>query len=482
MCPRTFFWPYFDRSLAHLLLIGLATNLLVGYSFTSASLTVTSCVAECNARGFRYAGAEYGSECYCGNSFEGGDTGGGTIASSECTMNCPGDATQICGAGFRLSSYEKRSNTTVAPVLPSGWSYTGCVKEPTNGRALTSYSFTDPGMTIDKCVATCNTKGFLIAGAEYANECYCGDAFQNTASGGGASAPNDCTMACAGSESTQKCGSGGRLSIYSAPQTTPPPPPPPNNVILPAGWAYVACTKEPASGRLLAGYTFTSSSLTVESCVATCKSRGFVYAGTEYGNECYCGNGFTSTTVAASESDCSMPCAGKSSQMCGAGYRLSLYSSEPSPGSQGLVLPALYTKTAPTGSALPAGWSASMCAVDNAARVLTGYKGTDSALTPASCIAKCASLRFTLSGVENGNECYCGNILTNNPVGARDVQCGLPCAGDPSQNCGGGFRIMIYQKASFSSSRALDLANCVLTSESRPSLRLNGVDSFFWGY
>ncbi|KAJ7481720.1 glyoxal oxidase N-terminus-domain-containing protein [Mycena latifolia] len=492
---------------------------LTGYSFTSDSLTITSCVAECNSRGFKYAGAEYGSECYCGNSFEGGDTGGGTITSSECTMNC-----SDCGAGYRLSSYEKRSNVTVAP-------------EPTSGRTLTGYSFTDPGMTIDKCVATCNSKGFHIAGAEYSDECYCGDAFQATSSGGGTSAPNDCTMACAG-ESTQQCGSGGRLSIYSIPQTTTPPPTP-ANVTLPTGWAYVGCTKEPSTGRLLTAYSFTSSSLTVETCISTCQSRGWIYAGVEYGNECYCGNGYATTAVSANEKDCSMPCAGKSSEICGAGYRLSVYSSDPSPGTTSLILPAywsktpqciteastgralsgnsqidggmtvekcvslcdstgfsfaglqyknecycdnsistangggvaanandcsmpcagnsaeicgagyrisLYTKTAPAAAALPAGWSPSMCAVDNAARVLTGYKGADKALTPTSCITKCASLNFTLSGVENGNECYCGNILTNNPVGARDVQCNVPCSGDASQNCGGSYRMMIYQK------------------------------------
>ncbi|KAJ7120963.1 glyoxal oxidase N-terminus-domain-containing protein [Mycena epipterygia] len=463
MCPRTFLWTH----------------------------------SHCS-RGFKYAGAEYANECYCGNSFEGAATGGGTIAASECTMNCAGDATQICGAGFRLSTYEKKSNATVVPVLPSGWSYAGCVREPTSGRTLTNYSFTDPGMTVDKCVATCNSKGFHIAGAEYSadyitDECYCGDAFQGTSSGGGSTASSDCTMPCAG-EATQQCGAGNRLSIYSTPQKTAP-----SGPTLPTGWKYVACTNEPTGGRLLTGYSFTSASLTVESCISTCQSRGFSYAGVEYANECYCGSGYAPTAVTASETDCSMPCAGKPSEICGAGGKLSVYSSDSS-GASGLVLPAywsktstciteastgralsanslvdgamtvekcvslcdsnsaetcgagfrisLYTKTAPTGSSIPAGWSPSMCAVDNPARVLTGYQGTDAALTPASCINKCAGLGFILSGVENGNECYCGNILTNNPVGARDVQCGAPCSGDASQNCGGGYRMMIYQKAS----------------------------------
>ncbi|KAJ7057174.1 WSC domain-containing protein, partial [Mycena amicta] len=405
---------------------------LTGYSFTSSSMTVTSCVAQCDSLGFRYAGAEYGTECYCGNSFLGADSGGGTIASGECTMNCGGDATQTCGAGFRLSSYERKANVTVVPVLPSGWSYTGCVSEPSSGRTLSNYSFVDGGMTIDKCVATCNSKGFHIAGAEYADECYCSDAFQATALGGGAAAPaSDCNMPCAG-ESTQTCGAGNRLSIYSANQTTTTTPTGPT---LPTGWAYVSCMQD-GNARLLNGYTFSNSSMTVESCIGTCKARGFIYAGIENANECWCDNTISTANgggvAAGSASECNMACAGNSNEICGAGFRISLY-----------------TKTVSNITALPTGWSPSMCAIDNNSRVLVGYQATDTALTPASCINKCASLSYVLAGVENGQECYCANILTNNPMGARDDQCNVPCAGDSSQNCGGGWRVMIYQKVRF---------------------------------
>ncbi|KAJ7291038.1 glyoxal oxidase N-terminus-domain-containing protein [Mycena rebaudengoi] len=507
---------------------------LTGYSFTSASLTVTSCVSECNSRGFKYAGAEFQTECYCGNTFEGAAAGGGTLApDSECNLGCGGDATQICGAGFRLSTYNFVSSTPVPPVLPAGWSFNGCVQEPSSGRTLTNYSFIDSAMTIDKCVATCHTKGFRIAGAEFANECYCGDEFQATSLGGGAAAPaSDCNTKCAG-EATQTCGGGNRLSTYSAQQGVPSEP------TLPSGWAYVSCTQDDTNARLLSGFSYTDAALTVESCVGNCRSRGFSYAGLEFSNECYCANGYRSTPVKVAESDCNMPCAGKATETCGAGSRLSVYSSNTAatPGAPvlppfwektptciteastgraltgtdltdksmtvdkcvslcentgfkyaglefadecycgnsistanggGVVVPStdcnmgcsgnsmqtcgagfrltLYTKTPPAGATLPAGWSPSMCAIDNMSRVLTGFQGTDPALTPSSCITNCAARNFSLSGVENGNECYCGNFLTNSPVGARDVQCGTPCSGDPSINCGGGFRIMIYQK------------------------------------
>jgi hypothetical protein len=150
--------------------------------------------------------------------------------------------------------------------------------------------------------------------------------------------------------------------------------------------------------------------------------------------ECYCDNVIPTANgggVDAPAGDCNLPCGGNSAEVCGAGFRISLY-----------------TKIAPAAAALPAGWAPNFCAVDNAARVLREYQTTDAALTPTRCITTCAARNYTLSGVENGNECYCGNTLWSNPVAVRDVQCGGPCAGDAAQNCGAGFRIMIYQKAS----------------------------------
>ncbi|KAF7329976.1 putative fungistatic metabolite [Mycena kentingensis (nom. inval.)] len=520
---------------------------LTGYSFTSGSMTVTSCVAKCDSLGYRYAAAEYGSECYCGNSFAGGDLGGGTVApAGECNMACAGDATQICGAGWRMSAYELKPNTTVAPVLPSAWSYSGCVREATAGRTLTGYSYTDGGLTIDKCVATCNTKGFSIAGAQYSSECYCGNSFQATDKDGGAAAPaTDCKMPCAG-ESTQTCGDSFRLSIYTKNTTTTTPTTPTTNTTDPNAYAYVGCLQEPANGRLLTGYSFTNGKLTVELCQSTCKGRGFTYYGVEYGNECYCGTGYSAPVVKANEADCSMPCAGNSAQKCGAGFRINVYSTESqtstttnlvlppywgktsqclteaNPGRAlgdyrmtdgamtlekcvkscdnagykyagaqyanecwcsntistanggGAVVPTtdcnmgcagngnqkcggsfrltVFTKSASASSGVsvtgpPAGWTYMMCAVDNNARILIGYQGQDGALTPASCIAKCVALNYRIAGLQNGNECYCSNGLTNNPIGARDKECANPCAGDSSRNCGGGWRMSIYQKA-----------------------------------
>ncbi|KAJ6481817.1 hypothetical protein C8R45DRAFT_312764 [Mycena sanguinolenta] len=124
-----------------------------------------------------------------------------------------------------------------------------------------------------------------------------------------------------------------------------------------------------------------------------------------------------------------MNCVGNSAQICGGGYRITLFAKVNAPATP-----------------LPAGWSPSMCAVDNPSRVLTGHQSTETALTPASCIKKCSGLRFSLSGVENGNECFCGNTLINNPIEARDDHCSTPCSGNATQNYGGSWRIMNFQQ------------------------------------
>lgn len=61
---------------------------------------------------FKFAGIEYGRECWCGDevNFKGnGGSGapGANISESLCSFNCPGDATgkSKCGAGLRMNLF-----------------------------------------------------------------------------------------------------------------------------------------------------------------------------------------------------------------------------------------------------------------------------------------------------------------------------------------------------------------------------------------
>ncbi|KAG8867272.1 hypothetical protein FRB98_004265 [Tulasnella sp. 332] len=61
-------------------------------------------------------------------------------------------------------------------------------------------------------------------------------------------------------------------------------------------------------------------------CESTCAGMGYLYAGTEYADECYCGNTIGGS-IDLTDSDCNMACAGDSTKICGGSYRLSVYRS-----------------------------------------------------------------------------------------------------------------------------------------------------------
>ncbi|KAF6787081.1 fungistatic metabolite [Colletotrichum sojae] len=87
-------------------------------------MTIDKCLGVCYDK--RYAGVEYGRECWCGDSLSLGGADGTRPAANEtgtdCSFTCPGNSTQFCGAGSRISLYIltevleelERQNRTVA--------------------------------------------------------------------------------------------------------------------------------------------------------------------------------------------------------------------------------------------------------------------------------------------------------------------------------------------------------------------------------
>ncbi|XP_035693304.1 uncharacterized protein LOC118427567 isoform X2 [Branchiostoma floridae] len=65
------------------------------------NLTPTSCLGHCTAEGYRYAGLQYGKECFCGDSF--GQFG--AAPESECSTPCTGSSADTCGGNWRNSIY-----------------------------------------------------------------------------------------------------------------------------------------------------------------------------------------------------------------------------------------------------------------------------------------------------------------------------------------------------------------------------------------
>ena len=76
---------------------------LDGLMVDKIDMTVEDCINLCSSKGFKYAGVEYGTQCFCGNSY------GKYATANNCNMKCSGNLNEICG-GFWANSVYKTSD------------------------------------------------------------------------------------------------------------------------------------------------------------------------------------------------------------------------------------------------------------------------------------------------------------------------------------------------------------------------------------
>ena len=96
---------------------------------------------------------------------------------------------------------------------------------------------------------------------------------------------------------------------------------------------YLGCFKDIGGSDNLAqhdlnGYWFKSSSMSNTLCANTCRSRGFPYAGSRFGNQCYCGDSFGKFDEADDPNACHYGCDGARGEICGGLGVNSVYSLE----------------------------------------------------------------------------------------------------------------------------------------------------------
>jgi len=210
---------------------------------------------------------------------------------------------------------------------------------------------------------------------------------------------------------------------------------------LPSGWRGFCV--EDSSGHVLSAYSISSKSMTPASCINTCSSLRYSYAGLENSTECHCDNSFLNgspTTVPSGE--CSTPRSDDSSQTCDAGYRLLWYSNTVNGSDQTSTTPSTMVATPTT---IPSGWTRTNCVQDGVARFLSGYPTSSDTVTPQRCISACAAQGYTMAGVGHGVECYCDTSYTVATASPSD--CSIACDGDHSQQCGGSYRMWVDEHA-----------------------------------
>jgi hypothetical protein len=339
-------------------------------------MTVEMCQSFCSSPTvYQYFGVEYAGECYCGNSLQAGSIGAPT---TDCSMICDGSPYEFCGAGNRLDVYQlggsnpsstsssststtsvittattvttatsvvsssSTTTSTAATGIPSGWKYDGCYIDGVNGRILRYGPPDSQTNTVESCVNYCAGAGYSIAGMEFSTQCFCDNAVYN----GGVLASNqaDCNMACAGN-SAETCGAGNRLSVYNIGNLTIYQPPKAQTTGI-GNWTYRGCyTDNVNNNRALFWQIILTNNNTAPNCLGLCQEYGYMSAGMEYGDECYCGD--KSALVASGstiepDTQCTVPCSGDPTSICGDGNRLTYYE---------YTGPALYNWATPSGNA-----------------------------------------------------------------------------------------------------------------------------------
>ncbi|KAF4457032.1 hypothetical protein F53441_947 [Fusarium austroafricanum] len=417
------------------------------YAVTNSNMSIEYCTASCKAQGYPLAGMENGRECYCAGSLTSGAsyTNASTCGSTR-KMACAGNMTQYCGGPNFLTIWNDTSYTPPAQLIVNQTqisqgmaTYYGCWAEGNTGRALSLDSTGDTiGMTNEKCVAYCQEGGYTFAGTEYSQECYCGNSITN--GGYNTTDISQCSMQCRGNV-LNYCGAGGRLSVWKIKQPDQPTGP---ITALNGSAVYSGCYTDGGSGgRTLPAAVFTGAAVSLDTCFSFCSKLNYPLFGMEYGRECYCGYSPKTQATIAPDGDCRMPCAGNSTQKCGAGNRISIWNN------------ALHT---PTFSLMSVNIESPPkylgCYTEGKeGRALGDAKTTDKKMTLEVCSSFCSGKGYPFLGLENGQDCYCSKKgPSNGSLEASSSQCNVACKGDKSQECGATNRLNIYRLARVSKS------------------------------
>jgi hypothetical protein len=260
-----------------------------GDSFRDAAMTVEKCVNFCAGKGFTFAGLEFANECYCDNSLP-ADRAPIPGVLGNCNMACAGDTTEYCGGGARLSIYQKCSSSS--SCKNSLFGVTGNTTATAQAQSTSRSTTSSQPATIS----------------------------QTSVSSGSSNAdPGTSTSVVSRQSSTTPSSTGSTQPTSTGNVGSP------SSVKLPDGWKAAGCYVDPVNPRALDVWAYYGEPVTSSGCAKECNKRGYKFAGTENGGQCFCGNTLQGAT-AANSADCNTPCNGDANEICGGPARLSVFS------------------------------------------------------------------------------------------------------------------------------------------------------------
>lgn len=437
---------------------------------SSDKVSVEACGVAC--AGYTYFGVEYSGECYCGNTIQTGSSqvAGTDPSITQCNMACNANKNEYCGGPSRLNMYKKGLGGSTSSSTTSKTSSTSSVVTTTSSISSTS--------TVKSSSSTTSSTGTTTSSTSSSST-------STTSSKTSTTSTTSSPITTSKSSTTTSSTSTSKSSTSTTTSQTTGPTIVPGN----ANFTYTACYTEATSGRALKTLAKADDSMTVEMCLGLCYN--YQYAGIEYGRECWCDNSIASTAVVASaESQCNKKCAGDATEICGAGLRLSMYthissspqakfaqanvnsaSSSSSSTSSGTTTSSASTtsQSSTTSSSAPSTTSQSSsssttssstrtststlyptpsqtissytylgCANATSPLALNALTKTSTTMDTQTCQSYCTQNNYGLSGVQNGNTCYCGNGLQSFSAVQPEPnsKCNVPCAGNATEICG----------------------------------------------
>ncbi|TCD62163.1 hypothetical protein EIP91_007269 [Steccherinum ochraceum] len=404
---------------------GTTSRALTGATYTDAvGMTLNTCAAFCANKGFTYAGIEWSQECYCGNTLTGGASTN-TVSGDQCSNACAGNQYQTCGGPQRLTLLHNPTPGKTPPPSSAPASSAPATSAPASSTPVSSAPTTSAASSVSSPVKVVTT-----------------------------TSPSKPTTTLIVPPSSSAGSTTVVSSVTSANPTSAKPtttvvtssPPSASSPSSPGSWVADGCVQDSAS-RVLQGASTSSNKMTIPTCQAFCDSKGFTYAGLEYGQECYCGNALAKRVDINQAQQCYMTCS--DGQKCGGTWAISLFkkgaSTVPPTTTTVSTPPASSAPATPSGS-IPAGWTAAGCAHDGNNRALDGYMFTSDSMTAGICTSTCASKGFARAGVEYGRECWCGNEFENGEgYTLADNYCNVRTAdGGPG---GGAWAMSVFQNA-----------------------------------
>lgn len=193
---------------------------------------------------------------------------------------------------------------------------------------------------------------------------------------------------------------------------------------------YIGCFVDDTHRRALRGVSlFDYKKMTVFRCQDNCAERGYVYAGLEFGAECYCGHKIQALN--ASESECNMECKGEKGNLCGGVDRLSIYR-----------LHLNQESARRYGSAIFRGC---FHRPDNVSQALPVTQLMLN-MTVDKCVDVCTEKEYPLA-VLAGTFCHCGFPTTCFTLHEREDEqlCAQKCTGEEFESCGTSEYFLVYQ-------------------------------------